>query len=854
MGFPQRQYQIPVIAQTGVTPEVSVDQTQDVQGVLGLNRAARSWRAAFIAAAVVLNTNVDSTSAALTTQPDTYVQDVQGVRALAAANRRFASTAFQARDLYYQSTNDLTSPPVADTWMQDVQGTRALKQGNAAFAQRVAQVGALYWENVDLSSGVQPIQPDTYVQDVQGIASIGARARVWQRNVLGMQHLWRTPEDVTTQPDTWTQDVQGPRSISLGSRSRVSQVVQQANLWQTLPEDANGTVASQNDTWPQDVQGVRSIGATNRTFAGRAVQTRLYWNLAQDPPPAVVVDQWTQDVQGTRSFKAAQQRYTSQASVLNPLLWETPEDVSGPLDTQPDTWTQDVQGTRSLRGYAQAFTQRSVGTSLYWEPTQDLPITVQPDTWTQPIVGTTGLRNAQRSYQSRVAITPLLWQTPEDVTILGVQPDTWVQDVQGVRSLTRTARAFTTLAVQAQALYHNTNDIPLGVQPDTWTQDVQGVGQLRQGQRTWTQRVGKSTWYWQSQDLSNGALVVQPSTWVQEIVGVRSLRIAQRQVSARTQASSFLWQTLPEDLTSATPIVHLVKVINEGLALANITGETRAILDVNELGTALILTDGDQTIVDVATRFWRLNDVGPFFAFDTINPGNTNRLIIQTTGTTFAQARLIDDKLAASINFDGVDHGGNTWTRLSANVSIGSIGTIQFWMMPSFVGGSTTIPIINDTNGYFSFTATTISVQFVINGTLRILTSNTPVVANTVYLLSATYDGSTFILYVNGVEANRTSGLTGALSSGARIVVGGPESVLTAIGFTGNLADLTAYSVALSAGQIYRYYNSRAVAVSATLSNGLLSSNVVNEKMTTSNITGEAFTHPDITDIDLENS
>ena len=68
--------------------------------------------------------------------------------------------------------------------------------------------------------GPRDVQPDTWVQPVQGVAALGRAQRVFQGRALQSALLWQTPEDPTgaVEPDTWTQDIQGTSAVRLASR------------------------------------------------------------------------------------------------------------------------------------------------------------------------------------------------------------------------------------------------------------------------------------------------------------------------------------------------------------------------------------------------------------------------------------------------------------------------------------------------------------------------------------------------------------------------------------------------------------------------------------------------------------
>lgn len=387
--------------ETDAVAAVSGDVSQDVQGTRAIGRKSTAWKAAVLAAAVVLNTRVETAADSQPTQPETRTQEVSGVTSLRRAAQRFARTASLAQLSYYSGEDAVAAAPVVDTWIQAVSGQTALERQQAAFTQRAGQTGQFYWTSEDLSDGPLGVQPDTWTQPVPGTASLGQKSRVWLRTVVGMGRLWQTAQDLTfaVEPETWTQAVQGTSAGRQQTALQRVRGVRQAPLWQTMPEE-DGPLGAQPETWPQPLQGTTSTARAARAFTARAGQTAVYWNPPQDPAPIAVLDQSTSPVSGTSSLQAAQQRYWRRALTLLPFLQQTPEDVDGPLATQPDTYVQSVQGTSSLLRAARRFW------ILASRPPSSADVTVQaqpePDTWQPPTAGTGHLRRAAVAWLKNV--------------------------------------------------------------------------------------------------------------------------------------------------------------------------------------------------------------------------------------------------------------------------------------------------------------------------------------------------------------------------------------------------------------------------------------------------------------------
>jgi len=378
---------------TDLDPVASGDPgTQPVQGTRGVRQKAASWRTAVLAASLLITGTVEAAANNPPVQPETWPQAVQGTQASGYAARSLRGRATLAQRTYYQGT----------------------------------------------AESAIVVQPETWTQPVQGTGALARQQRAWSRTAAGLGRLWQTPEDVTTEPETWTQPVSGTSALRQQATGQRLQRVRSAPLWQTLPEE-DGPLATQPETWPQAVQGLTAVRARAHAVRTRAAaQTLLYGTTAQDPPPLVPPDQWTQAVSGTAALRTASQQVRMRVVLFAPLLWQTPEDVSGPLATQPDTWQPPIAGTTAQALAQRLFRSRGVRAQALGQTVNDVSAIAEPETWISPIVGLSSLRQQQRAWrETATRLSPrLYWQTVDLSTgPLAVQPDTWVQPIGGSRAL-----------------------------------------------------------------------------------------------------------------------------------------------------------------------------------------------------------------------------------------------------------------------------------------------------------------------------------------------------------------------------------------------------------------------------------
>lgn len=538
--------------------------TQPVQGTRSLRSRAATWRTAVLAASLVFATTVEAAPSTQPTQPDTWPQPISGVRSLTEAARAFRGRGVLAQLSYYAASDPLAVVALPDTWTSPVEGTRALGQAQRTFTRRAAQIGQTgYWAWNDLTSGPLPVQPDTWTQPVPGVANLGQQARAWSRIAAGMGRLWQTPQDLSLQPDTWTQPTPGTAALRSRAVVRQASLAQQASLWQTLPEE-DGPLGLQPDTWPSPIPGLTSVRSSAQAVRTRAAQTLLYGQTAQDPPPIAPVDQWAQPIPGTAALRTASQQVRARAVTLAPLLWQTPEDVNGPLATPPDTWTQPIPGTASLAVATRALTRRAVLAQGLAQTVNDVPPAIEPETWTSPIVGLSAIRQQQRAWrETTTRLSPRLYWQAIDLTTgpLAAQPDTWVQPIEGLRVL--------------RTLQHSL--------------------------RTWARRAGSYLWQRPPEDLSGlppifaQTRVVGTSTPSTAVIATLTVGSTAYRAAVLGDGPTAYWRLDETGLVA----VDLVAGATGALAGTVTTGQPGAVADGNPAMTFIPLT-GQITVPDGA--------------------------------------------------------------------------------------------------------------------------------------------------------------------------------------------------------------------------------------------------------------
>jgi len=828
---------------------------QTVVGTRGVRQQAQRWRAAaLVAASLIFAVSVEAAPNVQGAQPETWTQPVQGVSALRQADQRVKQRVGLAQQ-YYQATSELVTVAPPETWTSPIEGLRALGQQQRVFTQRAVQIGTTcYWTADDLTTGPLAVQPDTWTQPVQGTANLTQQARAWQRLAVSMGRVWQTPEDVTTEPDTWTQAIAGTSALRQQASLQRIQRVRNSPLWQTLPEDSDGPLSVQPDSWPQAVQGLSASRASAQAFRSRAGQTSLYWATAQDPPPLVPPDQWTQPVSGTGALRLASQQSRARAGLLSPLLWQTPEDVSGPLATPPETWTQPVSGTSALAtakrlGLARAGLAQSLSLGA-----TDALVAIEPDTWTSPVEGQRALAKAQRQWAQRaVGVGPFYWQASDLSTgPLATQPETWVPPIPGTTAQAIAHRLFRGRAAVARALAQTTNDVTAVLEPDTWTQPIAGLSALGQQQRAWSQRVSRLSprLYWQTPDLTPGALAVQPETWQPPISGIRALRTLQQRVRAvALRVGSFLWQLPPQD-ESSTPIGGdedgtvaadlRVRVPADDLVVQPLADDLVVRVPAGE---ARSVAYDPHVLVDGAVGAWPLADaIGAGSAIDVADshPGTPSAL-----GVTFGQPALLSDGRPSAL-FDGIERGTDAVPNPSRITSQGFApiaGTAAFtweaWARPQTLFPESSIapyPVRlvlatgdadHDSSLGFHCSGGIINpptvvphavVSVTLGGVVRTIIGQDglgPAIGpGDIYHLVATYDGATLLLYVNGVVVNTLACSGSFASSSLWIGANGlgntdPDNGVGEIvprSFNGWIGKVAVYPTALTPAQIATHY------------------------------------------------
>lgn len=177
--------------------------------------------------------------------------------------------------------------------------------------------------------------------------------------------------------------------------------------------------------------------------------------------------------------------------------------------------------------------------------------------------------------------------------------------------------------------------------------------------------------------------------------------------------------------------------------------------------------------------------------------GNSNNGVL-INGPTFSSAN------GGNIVFDGLD---DNCTITNSIPSLSNF-TIEVFLNTAVVDGTQNIFLDQNTSLRYEITTTNKFNIHLGNGTSWLFTtdsSNTVVVANRWYHTAWTWNGSSSIIYVDGLlDANYTHA-PGA--SGTGNIVLGQYSVGAGYAWSGKIASTKIYNKALSATQIFQNYN-----------------------------------------------
>jgi len=159
------------------------------------------------------------------------------------------------------------------------------------------------------------------------------------------------------------------------------------------------------------------------------------------------------------------------------------------------------------------------------------------------------------------------------------------------------------------------------------------------------------------------------------------------------------------------------------------------------------------------------------------------------------------------LDFDGVNDFVNL-TNQHPNINYTQPRTISFWFKKPETSDSGVVlwGNANFTTGGFMFNSGTGNdirwVQVLENGNTVSINNNNFMNANTWYNMVAVWNGTTHILYTEGVEGNTNVPAAPPLNSNANLVLGGSPFLESALFFNGSLDEIRIYNATLNLSEI----------------------------------------------------
>jgi prepilin-type N-terminal cleavage/methylation domain-containing protein len=214
-----------------------------------------------------------------------------------------------------------------------------------------------------------------------------------------------------------------------------------------------------------------------------------------------------------------------------------------------------------------------------------------------------------------------------------------------------------------------------------------------------------------------------------------------------------------------------------------------------ETGNAITLPSAGRGLVG----YWPFDEGGGSSAFDSSGGGHTGTWL--STGPHYAAGRVGSGagQFNGGVDYVQIPNGGA--------LSVSSF-SISMWLNATILTGAFTEPLFSSelypTNGFRMGVGGTHKITFWSTedaGTVSAVAPN-PIVTNSWYHLTVTYDGSLASIYVNGVLVSTSSG--NIIPSNANVNIG---SIAGFSSWTGYIDDVRLYNRALSAAEIQALYN-----------------------------------------------
>lgn len=221
-----------------------------------------------------------------------------------------------------------------------------------------------------------------------------------------------------------------------------------------------------------------------------------------------------------------------------------------------------------------------------------------------------------------------------------------------------------------------------------------------------------------------------------------------------------------------------------------------------------------QTIfADTPLAYYRMDEVIGLVAHDVTTNGNNGT--ISSTGIVYGQPGAIPADADTSMLFDGIN--GQIIVPGTVNPFGHSGFTYEAWF---FVGTySATARIITNEQSFEIGTLTSNSGLYADVGTTGNtdyhLSYNATINTNQWYHVVASYTGSSFTLYLNGVSV-ATTAATGTILNTANAIVIASSPTVSNVNFPGRMDEVAIYSYGLTAAQVLNHYN---VGITAPVSN-----------------------------------
>jgi hypothetical protein len=155
------------------------------------------------------------------------------------------------------------------------------------------------------------------------------------------------------------------------------------------------------------------------------------------------------------------------------------------------------------------------------------------------------------------------------------------------------------------------------------------------------------------------------------------------------------------------------------------------------------------------------------------------------------------------LTFDGVDDRVNVVNTIPSLSNL----TIELFLRTTVVDGSQDIFLDQFLSLRYEISGNKFNIHLGNNSVwaYTVLPSVTTVVANTWYHTAWTWNGSTAVMYVNGLAENSIS--SGAFSSGTGLITLGQHTPDTSYAWAGNMGSVKIYNQALTAAQVLQNFN-----------------------------------------------